>query len=96
MAWTGQVARTERNGDQLDIIVSYIRDDGNTFDQTIRTNVAHDGGWLQGLIQDKLIQLNDLDGYEGTVNDSQVSQSTLSIDTKQALNIQPIKVLEEV
>lgn len=92
MAWTGNVARTERNGDQLSIIVSYVSDDGGTYDQTIITSSTQGDTWLSDQITAKLNQLNDLDSYQASVDGDAVLTATLSIDSStQALAATPIK-----
>ncbi len=78
--WQGNVARTERHGNTLDIIVSYSNGT-NTFDETITTDRAQTDDWLSNQITARLNQLNALDDYETNLSQNPIiTTPVLSID----------------
>lgn len=91
--WTGQIARTERNGDTLDIIVTYSDGNGNEFSQVISTDSAQSDTWLSDQINAKLTQLNSLDLFEQSVNALPIMNSTITVaPTPQPVTITPLPI----
>lgn len=78
--WKAKIIDTQRNGERLDIIISYSRADGNAFNETISTTSAQDDLWINGQITNKLNKLNDLDIYETSVKASNLSATEFSVD----------------
>lgn len=64
--WKGNVARTERNGRTLNIIISYTNGINN-FDETISTDSPQGDTWLPAMIKSRLEQLNQLDTFEDSI-----------------------------
>ncbi len=91
--WTGQIARTERHGSELSIIVSYTNGD-NTFDETIVVGAVQPPDWLNNQIQTRIIQLNALDDYEVQIKADPALTSVFAVDQGE-LTLTPV-TLEEV
>jgi hypothetical protein len=77
--WTATVARTERNEDRLDIIVTYTN--GVTeFSKTYSADAPpSDPNWLQTQIQNQLNNLFKLDAYEQVITETKIVSKTLEI-----------------
>lgn len=87
--WTATVARTERNEDRLDIIVTYT-DGTNEFSKTYSTDsIPGDSTWLNTQITNQLTKLSDLDTFETDINNQNIVKTTLQIDpvTLQATSV---------
>lgn len=76
--WTGKIARTERNGSTLDIIVSFTNGKDSE-DLTFRTDKAQNDTWLNEQITNRLNQLNGLDVFEQSIKDSKIADSVFEI-----------------
>lgn len=96
--WTGKVARTERHGVELFIIVSYSNGT-NSFDETITTDKTQSDTWLSDQITNRLNQLNALDVYEASINQDPIIDVSVSLDQSGILTpvgINPVDLGKDV
>lgn len=99
--WSATVARTERNEDKLDIIVTYT-DGTNEFAKTYSADATPaDSNWLQNQIQNQLNKLSNLDNFEATVKGQNLVSVPLTVDpttltiTDFPGNLQPISLPDQ-
>lgn len=77
--WTGNIARTERNGNILNIVISYVNGD-SSFTETVSTDKVQADDWLPNIITQRLNQLNALDDFEQSLQSNDIVSSTLSLN----------------
>jgi hypothetical protein len=101
--WQAKIARTERNGNRLDIIIHYSN--GVTeYDQVVSTTTPQSETWINDRINEKLIELTNLDVYENSLKDEHITESAFDIDpiTKevfkddQAIELTPVPIVEPI
>jgi hypothetical protein len=105
--WKANIARTERNGKTLNIIISYTNG-VNSFDETIYTDRPQSDTWLSEQIKTRLNELNSLDVFEASIQadpvivakDVTVEDVQVLIDEKakpvEITPIDPVTPLEDV
>lgn len=81
--WKANIARTERTGKELNIIISYTNG-VVSFDEVINTDKPQSDTWLSEQIKSRLNQLNGLDEYEAKINNDPIIEAKdVSVDDVQ-------------
>jgi len=80
MSWQATIARTERNGETLKVVVHYSDDSDHSFDQIVTVSDNQDDTYMTNIVNTKLNQLNGLDTYEVALSQSDVFIGTSTVD----------------
>jgi len=90
MAWKANITGLTRNGITLNIAVHYSDDQGNTLDDIIAVSSPQSDDWIQGQVSNKIQQLANMDAYQTTVNKTDVTASTISLDSDNGVVKTPV------